>query len=477
MVFRLNHHFGLDGSSLLLAIALSYAFWPCRAQTIPPQQQPTALSGNGLYQRLSPSVFIVEAMDDKGSIVALGSAVAVSPNEVVTNTHVIDPGTRVRIRQREQTWTARVEHVSLHADLCRLEVHGLQSPPASLRPSKTVAIGEQVYAIGAPEGLEFTISGGLVSGIRQLNDDKVIQTTAAISHGSSGGGLFDGQGRLIGITTFMLVEGQNLNFALPVDSVLEPVTEQDSELIRRHADAGLTYSEAAEKFGSESMSQSLAASRSAELVLRATPSDWKAHFELGESLLIWQPHRAVPELREAIQLNPNDAEAHAELGVALGNVGDPYGGARELEEAARLAPDDWSVHVRLLNTLIDDRDTLDSLREFREAARLGPRWLRLETAWPIAYSMWAAGDADSALDACSELMQMQESRADGHYCRGQILHLGKVTDHVLTVSPRDCQRAASEFREAIQMNPREPNYRAALTSAMELCNSDSNGPN
>ena len=84
----------------------------------------------------------------------------------------------------------------------------------------------------------------------------------------------------------MLVEGQNLNFALPVDSVLEPVTEQDSELIRRHADAGLTYSEAAEKFGSESMSQSLAASRSAELVLRATPSDWKAHFELGESLLI-----------------------------------------------------------------------------------------------------------------------------------------------------------------------------------------------
>ena len=172
MVFRLNHHFGLDGSSLLLAIALSYAFWPCRAQTIPPQQQPTALSGNGLYQRLSPSVFIVEAIDDKGSIVALGSAVAVSPNEVVTNTHVIDPGTRVRIRQREQTWTARVEHVSLHADLCRLEVHGLQSPPASLRPSKTVAIGEQVYAIGAPEGLEFTISGGLVSGIRQLNGER-----------------------------------------------------------------------------------------------------------------------------------------------------------------------------------------------------------------------------------------------------------------------------------------------------------------
>lgn len=82
-------------------------------------------------------------------------------------------------------------------------------------------MGEKVYAIGAPEGLELTISGGLISGLRDFDKDRVIQTSAAISPGSSGGGLFDAEARLVGITTFYLKEGQTLNFALPADLILE----------------------------------------------------------------------------------------------------------------------------------------------------------------------------------------------------------------------------------------------------------------
>lgn len=75
--------------------------------------------------------------------------------------------------------------------------------------------------MGAPQGLELSISQGIVSQLRptSLGKDPMIQTTAAISQGSSGGGLFDSEGRLIGLTTLYYKEGQSLNFAVPLSFV------------------------------------------------------------------------------------------------------------------------------------------------------------------------------------------------------------------------------------------------------------------
>jgi len=74
-----------------------------------------------------------------------------------------------------------------------------------------------VYAVGDPQGLETTLSNGIVSGFREYRGNEYIQITAPISPASSGGGLFDTQGRLIGITTMYLKDGQALNFAAPVE--------------------------------------------------------------------------------------------------------------------------------------------------------------------------------------------------------------------------------------------------------------------
>jgi len=92
-------------------------------------------------------------------------------------------------------------------------------PWGTRRASSSLAVGERVYAIGAPEGLELTLSEGVISGLRDFDGAHVIQTSAPVSPGSSGGGLFDAHGHLIGITTFSMKEGQNLNFALPTEWV------------------------------------------------------------------------------------------------------------------------------------------------------------------------------------------------------------------------------------------------------------------
>lgn len=86
-------------------------------------------------------------------------------------------------------------------------------------PSK-LEVGEQIYAIGNPKGLESTFSDGIVSGIREINKGvKLIQITAPISQGSSGGPVLNKDGRAIGVSTFLIKDGQNLNFAFPISLI------------------------------------------------------------------------------------------------------------------------------------------------------------------------------------------------------------------------------------------------------------------
>jgi serine protease Do len=74
-----------------------------------------------------------------------------------------------------------------------------------------------VYTIGNPSGLSKTLGEGLIAGLREQNDIRYVQTTAQISRGSSGGALVDSKGALVGITTFLLKDAQNLNFAIAAE--------------------------------------------------------------------------------------------------------------------------------------------------------------------------------------------------------------------------------------------------------------------
>jgi tetratricopeptide (TPR) repeat protein len=163
---------------------------------------------------------VVESLNAKGSVTAFGSGVVIAPGRVVTNRHVIEDGASFRVEHGGKKWPAKLVRVDPDHDLAELSVAGLDAPAVHVRDSSTLAVGEKVYAIGAPEGLELTISEGLISGLRDFDKGRVIQTSAAISPGSSGGGLFDAEGRLAGITTFYLKGGQSLNFALPAEWVL-----------------------------------------------------------------------------------------------------------------------------------------------------------------------------------------------------------------------------------------------------------------
>jgi len=194
---------------------------PPNASLRPPASPaaPTPESAQEVFQRLSPSVFVVEALDARGTVVATGSGVMVGPGQIVTNKHVIEQGIAWTISHGREVWPATLAGIDAAHDLCELKAPVFGAVPVAMRTSSSLAVGERVYAIGAPEGLELTLSEGVISGLRDFDGAHVIQTSAPVSPGSSGGGLIDAQGHLIGITTFSMKEGQNLNFALPTEWV------------------------------------------------------------------------------------------------------------------------------------------------------------------------------------------------------------------------------------------------------------------
>jgi hypothetical protein len=175
-----------------------------------------ALTPSQVYERVKDSIVVVRAYDRTGKQVGLGSGVVLPSGDIVTNHHVIKAGVRHTVARGGETAAATVMAFDPDKDLCLLLAPRLIATPARLGRATALKVGEKVYAVGAPAGLELSLSEGIVSQLRG-GPPPIIQTTVAISPGSSGGALFNERGELVGITTFCLGEGQSLNFALPVE--------------------------------------------------------------------------------------------------------------------------------------------------------------------------------------------------------------------------------------------------------------------
>jgi serine protease Do len=150
-----------------------------------------------------------------------GSAIAITDKLAITNCHVVEAaGEEIYIGAggTEPVEQAKLVAANYEADRCVLGVRGMDlRPVAGVRNFDLLEVGETVYAIGNPLRLERTLSDGLLSAKRLIGEWRYLQTTAPISPGSSGGGLFDGRGNLIGVTTFTLKGAQNINFAIPAE--------------------------------------------------------------------------------------------------------------------------------------------------------------------------------------------------------------------------------------------------------------------
>ncbi|WP_409237878.1 S1C family serine protease [Streptomyces sp. PA5.6] len=232
---------------------------------------PTSKKGtvSGVAEAVSPSIVEVGATTAQGKSTGSG-VITTSDGEIVTNNHVIAGATSVKVRTNDgKTYDAEVVGTDSKQDLALLKLKGASGlKPATLGNSDNVRIGDEVVAIGSPEGLTGTVTSGIISALdrdvtvatgegqeqpqspeggwpfefdgRQFNGDtgsskttyKALQTDASLNPGNSGGALIDMNGNIIGINSAMYSPSSSqggsesassgsvgLGFAIPIDAV------------------------------------------------------------------------------------------------------------------------------------------------------------------------------------------------------------------------------------------------------------------
>jgi S1-C subfamily serine protease len=190
---------------------------PVETQICKGQSLTTVQSGVDLFTSFKKYVWTVSAKSSNSTAAALGTAVAIGPNLLATNCHVIGTHEEITVTQDGATHKASLVAGDAKKDACLLEVKNSVPFATNSVLVSRLQVGTTSYALGNPQGMNLTFSNGIVSGVRKSNGLEFIQTTAPISKGSSGGALVDDRGNLLGITTFYLQGGQAMNFAIPIE--------------------------------------------------------------------------------------------------------------------------------------------------------------------------------------------------------------------------------------------------------------------
>jgi S1-C subfamily serine protease len=197
--------------------------WRTERPAMPPARNTPVLPAETLYEKLAPSVYIVMASDHAIELAeragySQGSGVAITDHILITNCHVVAGRPQISVSQDGGTHRATLIYADAGGDRCFFRVDGMVLHPIQgVRKLDDVRIGETVYSLGAPIGLERSFGNGIVSGLRQWEGVRIVQNSAPTGRGSSGGGLFDARGNLVGITTAISSNAPNMNFSIAAE--------------------------------------------------------------------------------------------------------------------------------------------------------------------------------------------------------------------------------------------------------------------
>ena len=329
-----------------------------------------------IFKENQRAVVVVVSYDGKGNPVGQGSGFVVRRDGViVTNYHVISNAEDIKVKAGDRVLGVDgLIHLDKENDLVILKVKGENLPTVRLGDIEKIGIGEKVYVISSPMGLENTISDGVLSGIREITPGrKLLQITAPISPGSSGGPVFNKNGEVIGIVTFIIEEAQNINFAMPVNLIKDRI---DTRKVTTLKDSGIeAYKEA----------------------IRIKPDYAEAHNNLGGTFGNLGMYReAVEAYKEAIRIKPDFAEAHFSLGVAYEKLGMYREAIGACKEAIRIKPDLAEAHYNLGVTYRKLGMYREAIGAYKEAIRIKPDYAEAHFSLGVLYLL--LGYRSSALD-------------------------------------------------------------------------------
>ena len=331
-----------------------------------------------VYEQASASMVVVMNVDPQAKKQSTGTGVVLADGQVVTNCHVIKNTQQLTVRTAGHDYPASLLHSDWPRDLCSLKVAGLNAPAVLRGDSKSLKVGAKVYALGTPKGLALTLSDGIVSGFRERTGGRYIQTTAAISRGSSGGGLFDERGALVGLTTFYMADGQNLNFAIPIEWV--------DELAQRSSPAPLP---------------ALAA-------LAAPATQWRHKSNQLEAANDWQALLVHSEQWTRAEADNNDA--WKSRGIAFYRTGQNTQSIEAWRKAIRVNPEDADVWFLVAAAHTRMGQSAKAIEAFQHALSIDPKEV---VAWySLGEHYERAGQRGKVRDVYKQLKTLDPVQAE-----------------------------------------------------------------
>jgi serine protease Do len=274
-----------------------------------------------LFFKLIQSVVKVEAYNADGSV-NIGSGVVVKEGIVATNCHVTRKARSIQVGQAGARWAAHAQSRDMDHDLCLLHVPHATAPVVAFKPDKP-KVGQAVIALGYVGGVAPQMSTGEIKALYDYDGGTVIQSTTPFTSGASGGGLFDEEGRLVGLVTFKYRGEQAYHFSLPLEWVfrnldhalekVEPLTGGRAFWERPLEDQPYFLRAAA----LEARNQWTALREVAEAWSWREADNANAWLALGKALHhLNQDHQAVQAYRRALALDLESAETWYYLGLA-----------------------------------------------------------------------------------------------------------------------------------------------------------------
>jgi serine protease Do len=207
--------------------AMAIASAATHALAVPPDQ---------IYERVAPAVWSVKSYSGEERLLASASGVVIAPGKLVTSCQVLARAHQVSLRQGHTIFDARLEFPDVERDLCQLDVPGMTATAVPRGSARGLRVGQRLYVVGYARSNQQSLGEGLVSAVLDPGTGKDrIQTTIPASPGLLGAGLFDEEGRLVGVVTSSPKDAAASAFAVPADWLAEVPARGSAALAARIA--------------------------------------------------------------------------------------------------------------------------------------------------------------------------------------------------------------------------------------------------
>ena len=404
-----------------------------------------------IIKRVEPSTVVIIIYDKEGRVKGQGTGFFITrEGDVITNFHVIQGADRSEVLTSDGKIypVTRVLDDDRMGDLIRISTNtlGNLTPPLSV-VSSFPEVGEHVIVIGTPLGLEKTVSDGIVSAVREIPGfGEIIQLTAPISPGSSGSPVLNMKGEVIGIISFFVGPGQNLNFAIPGERILKLTPGEGKSL----SEWGLLTKEQriaqAQELYAMGLRQLLLEDWGKALVFftesaNRNPDNSDAYFQIAYcKAKLGQYLEAVNFYKEVIRLKPRDEEAYTNLCGAYNMLEHFKEAIESCQQAIQIRWDLAGAHNNLAWSYHKLGRYAEAMESSRQALRIKPDYALAH--YNLGNNYMALGRYPEAVESFKQAIRFNPDHAEGHLNLGAAYHqMGKY------------EEAVESYKQAIRIKP------------------------